>query len=315
MRVLIVDDDPTNRHLLSAMLMSTRHEFQEAADGKTAWEILQKETINLVITDWMMPDMDGVELIDYIRKANFPHYIYIILLTARSTKADVVKGLESGADDYLIKPFDLDVLRAWVNIANRIIDLDRRLRESRDRMQKMATHDSLTDLFNRRALYDIADNELARARRDNKPVSLIMMDIDHFKNVNDEYGHNIGDQALGIIAHIISDNIRTYDTAARWGGEEFLLVLPGANQDVAEQIAERVRQGIAKADIRIQEEKAFSLQASFGVSTTMPDDLLTFDLLVHLADEALYEAKAKGRNRVCVYAGNNNLRVGRLHTP
>src|SRR3972149_5650625 len=128
MRVLIVDDDPTNRHLLSAMLSSTRHEFDEAPDGKTAWDKIQKETINLVITDWMMPDMHGVELIDNIRKANFPHYIYIILLTARSAKADIVTGLEAGADDYLVKPFDLDELRARVNIANRIIDLERRLR-------------------------------------------------------------------------------------------------------------------------------------------------------------------------------------------
>ena len=303
MRVLIVDDDPTNRHLLSAMLLNTRHEFDEAPDGKTAWELLQKETINLVITDWMMPDMDGVELIDNIRKANFPHYIYVILLTARSTKADIVKGLEAGADDYLIKPFDLDELRARVNIANRIIDLERRQHESLERMQKMATHDSLTDLFNRRALYDIAENELARARRDNKPVSLVMMDIDHFKNVNDEYGHNIGDQALRRVATIILEKIRGYDTAGRWGGEEFLLVLPVTYLEEARQIAERVRQGIESAKIQLQGGKHLNLQASFGVSTAMPEDLLTFDLLVHQADEALYDAKGEGRNRVCVYMG------------
>jgi len=301
MRVLIVDDDPTNRHLLSAMLLSTRHEFEEASDGKTAWEILQKETINLVITDWMMPDMDGVELIDNIRKANFPHYIYIILLTARSTKVDVVTGLEAGADDYLVKPFDLDELRARVNIANRIIDLERRLRESLDRVQKMATHDSLTDLYNRRALYEIAENELSRARRENKPVSLVMMDIDHFKNVNDEHGHNIGDQALRRVAYIILEKIRSYDTAGRWGGEEFLFVLPSTDQDEAKQIAERVRQGIESANIPLQGGKHLDLQASFGVSTSMPEDLITFDLLVHQADEALYDAKGEGRNRVCVY--------------
>jgi len=303
MRVLIVDDDPTNRHLLSAMLSSTRHEFDEAEDGKSAWDKLQNETINLVITDWMMPDMDGVELIDNIRKANFPHYVYIILLTARSTKTDIVTGLEAGADDYLVKPFDLDELRARVNIANRIIDLERRLRESLDRMQKMASHDSLTDLFNRRALYDIAENELSRARRENKPVSLVMMDIDHFKNVNDEYGHNIGDQALRRVAHIILENIRTYDTAGRWGGEEFLLVLPGTGLEEASQIAERVRQGIASAKIPLQGGKHVDLQASFGVSTCLPDDLETFDLLIHQADEALYDAKGEGRNRVCVFIG------------
>jgi two-component system cell cycle response regulator len=307
MKVLIVDDDPTNRHLLSAMLLSTRHEFQEASDGMSAWELLQKETINLVITDWMMPDMDGVELIDYIRKANFAHYVYIIMLTARSTKADVVTGLESGADDYLVKPFDLDELRARVKIANRIIDLETRLRESRDRNQKMATYDSLTNLYNRRALYDIVDNELARARRDKKPVSLVMMDIDHFKNVNDAHGHNIGDRALSIVAHIISEKIRAYDTAARWGGEEFLLVLPGADLVEAELIAERVRQGIETSEIPIPGGKHLNLQASFGVSTSRPDDLLTFDLLVHQADEALYDAKDKGRNRVCVYGHEKNL--------
>jgi diguanylate cyclase (GGDEF)-like protein len=251
----------------------------------------------------MMPDMDGVELINNIRKASFPHYIYVILLTARSTKTDVVTGLEAGADDYLVKPFDLDELRARVNIANRIIDLERRLRESLDRVQKMATHDSLTDLYNRRALYDIAENELARARRENKPVSLVMMDIDHFKNVNDEYGHNIGDQALRRVAHIIVEKIRTYDTAARWGGEEFLLVLPGTDMKEASQIAERVRQGIENAKIPLQGGKHLDLQASFGVSTSLPNDLLTFDLLVHQADEALYDAKDEGRNRVCTYIG------------
>jgi two-component system chemotaxis response regulator CheY len=303
MKVLLVDDDPTNRHLLSAMLLSTRHEFDEAEDGKTAWEKLQKDTINLVITDWMMPDMDGVELIDNIRKANFPNYIYIILLTARSAKTDIVTGLEAGADDYLVKPFDLDELRARVNIAHRIIDLERQHRESLERMQKMATHDSLTDLFNRRALYDIAENELARARREKKPVSLVMMDIDHFKNVNDAFGHNIGDQALRRVAHIILEKIRTYDTAGRWGGEEFLLVLPGTDQMEASQIAERVREGIESAKIPLQGGKHLDLQASFGVSTCMPDDLLTFDLLIHQADEALYDAKGEGRNRVCIFAG------------
>lgn len=301
MKVLIVDDDPINRNLLSAMLSSTPHEFIDAADGKTAWGLLQKETINLVITDWMMPDMDGVELTGRIRKATFPHYIYIILLTARSAQADVIKGLEAGADDYLIKPFDLDELRARVSIANRIIDLERRLRESLERMQKMATHDSLTDLYNRRALYDIADNELARARRENKPVSLAMIDIDHFKRVNDEYGHNIGDQALRMVARVIADNIRTYDTAGRWGGEEFLLVLPGANKDISMQIAERVRVGVESANIQLPGGKQLRLQSSIGVSTSLPEELPNFDLLVRQADEALYDAKDEGRNRVCIY--------------
>jgi two-component system cell cycle response regulator len=223
------------------------------------------------------------------------------MLTAKSTKVDVVTGLESGADDYLVKPFDLDELRARVNIANRIIDLEKRLNESLEWANKLATHDSLTDLYNRRALYELAENELARARRENKPVSLVMMDIDHFKNVNDEYGHNIGDQALRRVAHIILEKIRSYDTAGRWGGEEFLLILPGTGLDEAAQIADRVREGIETAKIPLQGGKHVDLQASFGVSTSLPDDLLTFDLLVHQADEALYKAKGKGRNRVSVF--------------
>lgn len=300
-RVLIVDDDPLQRRLLQASLVRYGYEVIEAVDGATAWELLKRDPVSLVITDWMMPTMNGLELIHNIREAkNFPGYVYIILVTAKDSKEDVVTGLDAGADDYLTKPFDPEEMRARVRIGERILTLEAQLRESLDQLHIMATFDSLTGLLNRRAVYERAQSELDRAQREGRMLSLVMLDIDHFKQVNDTHGHLIGDQALRLVAGTITRSKRSYDWAGRWGGEEFLLVLPETSLAEAELIAERMRQGVAELRFPLSDGTFLELHVSMGVSSMDGNDpMLTLGMLLQSADDALYRAKDDGRNRVC----------------
>jgi two-component system chemotaxis response regulator CheY len=301
MKVLVVDDDVAYLQLLDLILRGKQHEVVEARDGETAWEIMLRDPVSFVITDWMLPEMEGIELIRRIREKNFPNYIYIILLTARHDKGDVVDGLTSGADDYLTKPFDLNELNARIDIGERILNLETRLRETMDQLYVMATRDSLTGLLNRRALYDTAKSELTRATREGNPVSMVMMDLDHFKIINDKFGHLVGDQALCQVANALNENKRNYDKVARWGGEEFVLVLPGADHEEARQVAERLRAGVNNTQLELPDGDAIQLQASFGVACSCPEDNLSFDELVQRADIALYVAKKEGRNKVRIF--------------
>ncbi len=200
MRILIVDDDALQRRLLRAQLNKGDHDIWEVTDGAAAWELWQEQPIQLVITDWMMPRMDGVELTRRIRAASTSAYTYIIMLTGRSDRNDIVDGLESGADDYLVKPFNPRELLSRVAIGMRIISLEMRLRESLHELHRMATHDSLTGVFNRHAIYEYAAAEVERTQREVTSVSLVLIDVDHFKNINDTYGHPVGDQARRLSA-------------------------------------------------------------------------------------------------------------------
>lgn len=306
MRTLIVDDDSLQRRLIRASLTRTGYEVLEAPDGIEAWDILQRDPVPLIITDWMMPNLNGLELIRRIRSGIetgfFPNYIYIILVTAKDAKEDVVTGLDSGADDYLTKPFDLNEMLARVKIGVRILNLEARLRESLDQLHVMATYDSLTGLLNRRAVYERAQSELERAHRERQSISLVMLDIDHFKSVNDQHGHLTGDQALRLVAGTIAQNKRSYDWAGRWGGEEFLLVLPQTTIEEAGDIAERMRQSVAAVNFPLANGKYLKLHISLGVSSTDSNRARppTLGELLQQADDALYQAKNQGRNKVCL---------------
>jgi diguanylate cyclase (GGDEF)-like protein len=300
MKILIAEDDPDSRRLVKMRLEAAGYDVVEAEDGQMAWELFECEPFQLVITDWMMPRLDGPELIRSIRSSGQKSYTYIIMLTAIDDKPNVVIGLESGADEYLTKPFDKMELIARVASGERIIKLQEQLTRANRKMEILAMQDGLTDLLNRRAIEDYAEAELGLAKRKGQPLSIIILDIDHFKTFNDQYGHKGGDHLLRQLAKILTENLRQYDRVGRWGGDEFLLVLPGTPILKAITVAERLRIKTFEAKLSLENGKQISMQISLGVAC-VSDHYPSLIKFVDAADQALYQAKQSGRNRVCCY--------------
>jgi diguanylate cyclase (GGDEF)-like protein len=302
MRVLIADDDRVSRRLLRAILEKNHCEVVEAEDGSGAWAALQKpDSPRLAILDWMMPGMDGTQICNGLRKRTSELYVYVLLLTTKNLKADVISGLEAGADDYLTKPFDVEELLARLRIGKRIIDLQGKLIAAREALRNSATHDFLTDLWNRRAVVDLLKSELNRTQRQHESLSIIILDIDHFKAINDTYGHQVGDTVLREVANKLSSIVRPYDAAGRYGGEEFLIVLPRCDEHDSVEIAERIRARIGDYPVDTYAGR-ISVTASLGVSTAGGGNSVEFEAFLRSADDALYRAKRAGRNRVEVAA-------------
>lgn len=300
MKILVVEDDIGSRRLVTVRLSAAGHEVVEAKDGQSAWELFQREPFQIVITDWMMPGLDGPALIQKIRSNGHENYTYIILLTAIDEKPMVVMGLEAGADEYLTKPFDAKELIARVASGERIIKLEEQLIKARHQMETLAMQDGLTGLLNRRAIEEHALTEINLAKRKCQPLSIILMDIDHFKNINDQYGHTVGDHVLRQLAEILPKNLRQYDRIGRWGGEEFIVVLPDTEISEAVTIADRMRVTTSETMLSFENGKQHTVQISLGVaciSGTYPP----LERLVHAADLAMYQAKQTGRNRVCSF--------------
>jgi len=299
LRLLIADDDPLLCQLLEGVLVSAGYEVVIASDGLEAWDILQRDRIRMLLVDWMMPGLDGPELIRRIRSAGWPGYTYIILLTAMSGRQDIVAGLRGGADDYVTKPFRQEELLARLGVGGRILALEAGLSESLAREEALSALDSLTGLPNRRALYVRALAELSRAERERTSVGFVMMDLDHFKEINDQFGHAAGDEALRLVAAALQKDKRDYDFPGRWGGEEFLIIVPGASLEQAAAVAERIRASVERVKLRGAE--AGRLRSSLGVAVASPAlRPIGLEELLREADDALYRAKAAGRNRVCV---------------
>jgi two-component system cell cycle response regulator len=297
MKVMIVEDDPVSRRILENFLKEWGYEVLSTPDGVEAWEIMQQaEAPSLVISDWMMPAMEGPELCEKIRGMDRTDYTYFILLTAKGDKKDIIEGLESGADDFIVKPFNRQELRSRIKIGERIINLERRIIQ-------MANTDFLTGVLNRRAFMQRMASELNRSRRENEVFSVILMDIDHFKKINDNYGHQTGDRVLERLACELSKNIRSYDFVGRYGGEEFIMCLPDTGTELCVQIAERMRVKIEELRVSPPGDKGAPLHvtASFGVASFLLETEMGVDPVIKRADDALYTAKSEGRNRVCVY--------------
>ena len=298
MRILIAEDEAVSRRLLEQILKSWGHEVVATEDGLQAWQALQKGDIPLTIADWMMPRLNGLELCQNIREAHLDGYVYIILLTARGRKRDIVAGLAAGADDYVVKPFDRDELRVRIHAGERIISLERQLRKAQRRLEKLAITDGLTGLLNRRTAMERLEKEFIRAQREGRALSCIILDLDHFKLVNDAHGHRMGDEVLREVARRMRSSCRPYDILARYGGEEFLAVLPGVTLEQAVRVAERIRRSLSSRPME-WEGISVNVKASFGVAEVADNAEESPESLVVRADRVLYRAKGEGRDRVC----------------
>jgi two-component system, cell cycle response regulator len=303
-RVLAAEDNPVLQTMLRNMLKHWGYEAVIARDGLEAWTLLRSENApRLAILDWMMPEMDGVEVCRRVRAGAREPYIYIVLLTARTQSADLVQGMEAGADDYLTKPFAAPELRVRLRAGTRILDLQDELLATREALRVQATHDGLTGLLNRTAVMDALQVELERAERGQQPVSVMLADLDFFKKINDTYGHLVGDSVLAESARRMKTAIRRYDSLGRWGGEEFLFVLPGCTLDDAVAHAERIREAIAATPYS-NATAPLAVTCSIGVAARDRPGTEHADELVKEADLALYEAKRRGRNRVERWLGD-----------
>ena len=303
MRILIAEDDITSRRVLETALNKWGYTVESTCDGNEAWEKLQDtDAPRLLILDWMMPGMEGIDVCEKLRTKSLANesYTYVILLTAKDEKAEIVMGIEAGADDYVVKPFDPEELRVRVRAGERIIDLQSKLLAAKEALAVQASHDPLTGIFNRRAIFRVLNTELSRVRRDNKALSIVMCDIDHFKNVNDTFGHQIGDEVLCRFVERIHAVVRDYDHVGRYGGEEFLIIVPGVCGTPSESLFERIRRSVAETEMHTTSGN-IPITASFGVASSDGTD--NIDDLIRAADSALYHAKASGRNR---FEYNNN---------
>jgi diguanylate cyclase (GGDEF)-like protein len=297
--VLIAEDDPMFRKLLTVWLGRWGYRVMVAEDGTTAWNMMQQEDApELLILDWVMPGIDGPELCRRIRARSHPSYQYILLVTAKNESQDVVTGLEAGADDYLTKPFDQNELRARLRVGNRFLALQADLIASREELRFQATHDGLTGLWNRTSVLDLLRREMGRANRSEGITGVLMLDLDHFKKVNDTLGHLAGDAVLKEAADRISKVVRPYDSVGRYGGEEFLVVLPNCDIDQSRQTAERIRAAVADVPILVGSSKV-KVTVSIGVAACAANTIQENQLLA-ISDAALYEAKSAGRNRISV---------------
>ena len=297
-RVLVAEDDPVSRHLLEVYLRQWGYEVIAIDDGFRALDLVQADDCpELLLLDWMMPGIDGVELCRRVRAMNKPVYPYILLLTARDAKQDLIAGLEAGADDYLTKPFHADELHARLRAGGRILGLQNELIRAREELRFHATHDALTAVWNRKGIMDLLTHELARAHRTGEPLGLMMIDLDHFKAVNDTYGHAAGDAVLKDLANRLVNSVRTYDLVGRYGGEEFLVILSNTSLDEVKRRAHRLCAVVAETPVRFQSYKV-SVTISVGATEAPGDCDILQSRLLHIADLAMYRAKEGGRNRV-----------------
>jgi two-component system, cell cycle response regulator len=298
--VLIVEDDPISTALIEKCVQIAGHRAVGARDGAEALSLLRESRIPIVITDIMMPEMDGLELCRAIRAADHSEYVYIVIVTARDSKEGIVKGLEAGADEYLTKPIDQPELVARLKTANRVLDLEKSLRAQLETIRLLSITDGLTGVFNRTYFYEQLRKEVQRVARYDSCLSLIMCDIDHFKDVNDTWGHMAGDVVLKRFATFLVSSIRReIDWVARFGGEEFVIVLPETDLRGATAVANRLRTGIRKK--RLPQIDGCCITASFGVagiSGKGEAEKTSADSLVNMADTCLYEAKREGRDAV-----------------
>ena len=293
MKILIAEDQATTALFLRRILERMGHEVTVAVDGEDAWRRVQDGDARLLISDWVMPGLDGLQLCRRVREIDRPRYLYVILLTSRDRREDKLAGLRAGADDFLVKPPDPDELAVRLEIAGRILDVHEKLAIQNIRLAELATIDELTGVKNRRQFREDLVRHASLSLRNGLPLSLIMLDVDRFKSYNDTYGHPAGDVVLRTVASLLHAELREHDVVARYGGEEFVILLPSTEAEQASNVAERLRKTLA--------DHAWPLRrvtASLGVTTAVPRNVDDATTLIDRADEALYRSKRSGRDRV-----------------
>jgi diguanylate cyclase (GGDEF)-like protein len=296
MKILIADDDPVSRRLLEATLIRLEHEVVAVSNGTDAIAALvAPDGPRLAVLDWMMPGADGLAVCRAVRQRTAP-YAYLILLTARDRREDLMAGLAAEADDFLTKPLDIVELQARLRSGERVLRLQEGLLAAQEALRRRATHDDLTGLWNRGMILDRLAQELSRARREGTSVGVAMADLDHFKQINDTYGHAAGDAVLRHASQRMRDTLRVHDCLGRYGGEEFLIVAPNCTGSALETVAERSRAAVESEPVVIG-ASTIAVTVSVGIASTLGTN---YDetALMRAADAALYEAKARGRNRV-----------------
>ncbi len=291
MKILIAEDNVILSQNLAKNISNWGYKVVTARNGSEAWNTILKDDIRLAILDWMMPGFDGITLCRKIRKElakNKSKYIYIILLTGKNQQDDIIEGLSAGADDYMVKPANLLELKVRLMNGSRIIALE-------DKRIQLATTDSLTDLWNRRKIFEIFEEELDRGTREHIHIGAIMIDIDNFKQINDNFGHTTGDRVLTEVAFRLKHSLRLYDKIGRYGGDEMLIVLPNCDQNNMAVIAERLRQVICTKKIKTNAGD-LNITISLGGASTQNFNEISLDKLLESSDKALYLAKRRGRN-------------------
>jgi diguanylate cyclase (GGDEF)-like protein len=300
--VLVVDDDPVSRKVLEKMVANSGYEVVTACDGEEAWILLLKNEIQLVICDWMMPRMSGLELCSKLREKRFSRYIYTILVTSKDDKQDMIAGLTQGADDYIAKPVGRGELIARLRVGERMIRLEQALLREKEEARKQATRDVLTGLYNRRYYEEFVAHEVERSKRYGREMAFVMIDIDSFKAVNDHAGHSVGDTVLMTVAALLERGVRGNDIVVRYGGDEFLILLPETSNEGARIVVDRLYKIVKE---RLAEEQERLLTSSFpakldiscGIAAWSPSRNETVQQVLARADAAMYKDKRRKKEK------------------
>jgi two-component system, cell cycle response regulator len=297
LKILLAEDSHIYRHLIESQFKEWGLRLILAKDGKEAWKILcGREAPRLALLDWILPEIDGLEICRRLRERSLGvAYTYTILLTAKNKKQEMLEAMEAGADDFLAKPFDPLELKARLLVGKRIVELQQKLISTNEALQHAASHDFLTGLWNRAEIVEFLFRELARARRDRTPVGIVLADVDHFKQVNDRLGHDAGDSVLKAVASGLTGSLREYDGVGRYGGEEFLLVIPGCDLGTTMRRANQIRESIGAREISTP-GGVITVTLSMGATAAVSSANL--EQLIRTVDSALYQAKRNGRNRI-----------------
>jgi diguanylate cyclase (GGDEF)-like protein len=308
MKILIAEDDLISSRILQKNIENWGYETVLARSGEGAWQALQDEDLRLAILDWMMPGMDGIEVCRKIRRRKKYKYTYIILLSAKDRKQDIIAGLSSGADDYMTKPVNFLELRARLQTGKRIIDLEDKLLVIQNQLKDIASRDSLTKIWNRSEISKFLNEELERGQREKKPTGVVLLDVDHFKKINDFYGHSIGDQALLQVVSRLKRKIRKSDKIGRYGGDEIIIILPNCGLTEIKRIGDRLRLAVGKRGLKTELDSV-QVTVSAGCATSELPGTASTDKLIRVADGALLKAKGQGRN--CVVVAGQDRQMAR----